>query len=103
MPFSDPPPEMVVPDTRWGRKLREREFGPDGLHTTICNRYKEDTNHLNADGDHMRPYPVPFCDNRDRMGSRWNNWCFRCVSGFPFSFIETERESETGYDTSLSL
>jgi hypothetical protein len=94
---------MVVPDTTWGRKLREREFGPENLRTTICDRYKVDEHHLWADGDHMRPFDVPFCNNRDRMGSRWHNWCFRCVSGYTVGFYETERESQTGYESALSF
>lgn len=94
---------MVVPDTRWGRDLSMREIRPEGMNVTLCDRFIPMRSYVHQDGDAMRPFDVPFCGRRDRMGSRWHNWCFRCVSGFPMTFIETERESETGYDTSLSL
>lgn len=104
MPYSDPPPEMVVPDTRWGRELAARDFRPEGIVTTVCNRYTpRKRGWVETDDDALRPFDVEFCNNRDRSGSRWHNHCFRCVSGFPHAFVETTHENETGWDTALSL
>lgn len=88
MPFSDTVPPIVYPDTYEGH-LDSRRNHYEGLYPYFCPDFKKD-HHLSSReamllrgaNRHTRTEDVNLCANRNPMGDRRHNWCFRCPAGF---------------------
>ena len=87
MPYSDHPPDLVVPDNKLGREDAV-PFREQGVSVGYCKEYKEERYTTTFTVQQNRP-----CGNRRAQGSRPHNWCFRCMAGFPIWF-EDDSESD---------
>ena len=81
MPYSDEPPTLVFPDTREGRHDRHMRLrlSDEGVTAALCSLYEPERNPL--PNEHAHGYKQ-WCRNREQMGDRAHNWCFRCPAGF---------------------
>lgn len=100
MPYSDNPPALVLPDSRQAREWLKKCGGEDPT-IAFCREYK-DYGHWQRDTcDENRPMEINACDNRRCDGVRYNNWCYRCMAGFPFvpqHVYDAERPSDRTID-----
>ena len=100
MPFTNPVPDLVLPRSWEGRQYAAENVEDDlHLHVEFCREYRDGTATMTrTPEDIFRPMGVPPCENRRRDGERYFNWCYRCMSGFPFSHI-SERDKEHSRDS----
>lgn len=96
MPFSDYPPDIIVPRCPEGHAeliaMVNEEPILQGL-VYECGEFARTQYPIYTDDDYYRPKHMPVCANRDRSGVRDMNWCCRCMSGLPATFAEKERET----------
>lgn len=115
MPYSDPTPVLVLPDTPQGREERRRHIrdaeaaDPNGAWPGIalCSDYDDDTDLFTAEYAQLRGIDTAevtrdmirgVCRNRDTTGDRRHQWCFRCPAGFAFFAPKAERNATPGQD-----
>ena len=83
MPFSDNPPAYVIPDDNEWRYYATREVLPDlGRHAKYCPDFSPtpDIDDTSARVMDVR-YKTRACRNRNALGDRFHNWCYRCPAG----------------------
>ena len=85
-PLTDTPPPMVYPDTPEAREAVEYKHPTTRDLFTFCRHYRLDRHPVHPDGYLEVHQP---CANR-RLESPTNNWCYRCIVGFP---VTTKRVS----------
>lgn len=80
MPYSDFPPPAVYPDTYDGVMQRDREFR-EGLVAghALCSEFRQDQDNYSH---HIPGVYGVWCANREPMGDRAHNWCWRCPAGY---------------------
>ena len=90
MPYSDTPAGYIVPDDyEWRAKSRTHDIPDiyaDGGSVYFCPDYRREP-FLDAQAilvyDKRHPKCLP-CANRNAMGDRNHNWCYRCPAGLMF-------------------
>lgn len=93
---------MVVPHSYEGRRYVNREV-KDLLEVGFCWDYRKgQDHHLHSYDDLFRPTDIPVCKDRSRLGSRFHNWCYRCVAGYPSVYL-TEKDRERDVDAPITF
>ena len=73
MPFTDFPPTVVFPDDERGWQAWRAWRKSKITVRYLCSEYVEDEGYVSV--KHQ-------CANRDPMGHKRHNLCYRCVAGF---------------------
>jgi hypothetical protein len=75
MPFSESPPDIVMPATPEGYDDAARAVWD--VYVGHCQDFSEDVYTFSYEGRR--------CNNRDPFGHRRHNWCYRCTAGYLLS------------------
>jgi len=99
MPYTSIPPPFVLPATPAGIRYAEENMEADlDLHIEFCTEYKDGSDMTRVITDLFLPMGIPPCKNRRRDGVRHNNWCYRCMAGFPAVHI-SDKEKDFAQDS----
>jgi hypothetical protein len=79
MPYSEHPPDLVLPYCEWGFAEFPHYAGAQ-MRVEFCREWKLDESPI---FNEWSPHMKMVCRNREPMGDRRHNHCFRCVVGFP--------------------
>jgi len=98
MPYSERPPALVLPESREGRRYFNQYVVDEAKpQTKFCPDWKDSGTVVLASCDMDRPMDFNACLNRRSDGVRFNNWCYRCMAGYPFvkqHVYDAERPSD---------
>lgn len=82
--YSDNPPPLVFPDTLYGHRKAEA-IKLEGKFVHFCGYFEEPSPYYLKSNKHFEVEKP--CGQR-KLGSPQNNWCLRCISGYPITAVE---------------
>ncbi len=97
MPYSTYLPIVVFPDNHEGH-IDAKPYQVQEVEVAFCDEYRPEYDRASLFLETKNP-----CRVRRAEGKRSNNWCFRCMAGFPFWIEDDPDADDLCQDRAISI